>query len=101
MWATEYFSVCPDIITFGKGIASGYPLSGIAGRKEIMHSQPPGSMGGTYAGNAVACAAANATIEIFQETDILGNTLERGVQIVEGIQDILLKHEGLRRSVAE
>jgi 4-aminobutyrate aminotransferase len=56
-----HFGVVPDILVMAKGIANGFPISGLASRKELTDRQPPGSMGGTYAGNAVACAAAIAT----------------------------------------
>lgn len=53
-----------DIIVFAKGLANGYPLSGIAASKDVMGSMPPGSLGGTYAGNVVSCAAANAVLDV-------------------------------------
>jgi 4-aminobutyrate aminotransferase len=56
-----------------KGLASGFPLSAIASRKELMDNHPPGSMGGTYAGNAVACAASRATLKV-QYSCILFNS---------------------------
>lgn len=80
--------VVPDIMIMAKGMASGYPLSAIVSRKELMDSQPPGSMGGTYAGNAVSCAAACATIDVFQDEDLLGNTKARGRQLIEGLHQI-------------
>lgn len=52
MFAAEHWGVRPDILIMAKGIANGFPLSGIVSRKELMDTQPPGSMGGTYAGNA-------------------------------------------------
>lgn len=52
MFAVEHWGVRPDILIMAKGIANGFPLSAIASRKELMDTQPPGSMGGTYAGNA-------------------------------------------------
>lgn len=52
----EHFGVKPDILVFAKGIASGLPLSGIIARKELMDKWKPGSHGGTFGGNAVACA---------------------------------------------
>jgi 4-aminobutyrate aminotransferase len=76
-----HFDVVPDILVMAKGIAAGYPLSGIASRKELTDMQPPGSMGGTYAGNAVACAAALATQEVIQEENLLENTRARGAQV--------------------
>jgi 4-aminobutyrate aminotransferase len=81
-------SVVPDILIMAKGIASGYPLSAIASTREIMDRMEPGSMGGTYAGNAVACAAACATIDAMREEDVLANAHERGVQLRRGLQTI-------------
>ncbi|KAI8071655.1 pyridoxal phosphate-dependent transferase [Gongronella butleri] len=80
MFAVEHFGVTPDIMVMAKGIASGYPLSAIVSRKELMDSQPPGTMGGTYSGNAVACAAANATLKIFEDEKLLENTNARSEQ---------------------
>ncbi|CAH0475936.1 unnamed protein product [Peronospora belbahrii] len=83
-----HFDVQPDILTFAKGIADGYPLSGIASRRELMDMQPPGSMGGTYAGNAVACAAAIATQEVIAEENVLENTRTRGAQLQAGLNKL-------------
>lgn len=53
-FATDgHYGVSPDILVMAKGLASGYPLAAVATRAKISASQPPGSMGGTYAGNAV------------------------------------------------
>lgn len=73
MFAVEHYDVVPDIMVMAKGIASGYPLSGIVSRKELMDRQPAGSMGGTYAGNAIACAAAKATLDVFDKEKLLDN----------------------------
>ncbi|ORZ15363.1 pyridoxal phosphate-dependent transferase [Absidia repens] len=80
MFAVEHFGVRPDILVMAKGIASGYPLSAIVSTKELMDTQPPGSMGGTYSGNAVACAAANATLQVFKDENILENCNARSEQ---------------------
>ncbi|RHZ71191.1 hypothetical protein Glove_261g31 [Diversispora epigaea] len=82
MFAIEHFGVVPDIMVMAKGIASGFPLSGIVSRKELMDKQPPGSMGGTYAGNVVSCAAAIATLEVFEEENLLRNVDLRSSQIL-------------------
>ena len=58
MWATDWHDARPDIVVMAKGIASGMPLSGIMARRELLDRFAPGSHGGTYGGNAVACAAA-------------------------------------------
>ncbi|CAI6332087.1 unnamed protein product [Periconia digitata] len=88
MFFVEESGVRPDILVFAKGIANGFPLSGIASRKELMDLQKPGSMGGTYAGNAVACAAAKAVIEVFREEKILDNVAARSKQIFDFLHSL-------------
>ncbi|PWN93245.1 putative 4-aminobutyrate aminotransferase [Acaromyces ingoldii] len=88
MWAVEHSGVRPDVLIFAKGIANGFPLSGIASRKELMDLQPPGSMGGTYSGNAVACAAASAVLKTFDEERILDNVAKRHEQLVGFLKSI-------------
>lgn len=79
-FASEYWNVRPDIMVMAKGIANGMPLSGIVANKGLMDKQNPGSMGGTYAGNAVACAAGVACAEVMQEEKVLDNVAARLVQ---------------------
>lgn len=74
--ASEDEQVIPDLVTTAKGIAAGMPLSGVTGRAEIMDSPIPGSLGGTYGGNPVACAAALAAIEEFETHDLPGRARE-------------------------
>jgi 4-aminobutyrate aminotransferase len=88
MWFVEESGVRPDVLIFAKGIANGFPLSGIASSKELMDRQKPGSMGGTYAGNAVACAAATATIQAFHEENILDNVAARSKQLLSFLDDL-------------
>ncbi|CAG8469779.1 23291_t:CDS:2 [Cetraspora pellucida] len=99
MFATEHFDVMPDIMVMAKGIASGFPLSGIVSNKKLMDTQPAGSMGGTYAGNAVSCAAAIATLEVFEEERILENVNNRSSQLFSllnsRIKPLLPPHIGL------
>ena len=86
MFAVEHYGVRPDILVMAKGIANGFPLSGIASRKELMDMQKPGSMGGTYAGNAVSCAAGIAVAKTFKEEKILDNVNARGKEM-KGVLD--------------
>lgn len=83
MFAVEHWGVRPDILIMAKGIANGFPLSGIVSRKELMDLQKPGSMGGTYAGNAVSCAAGVAVAKAFQEERILENVNARGTELMD------------------
>ncbi|GAA1118691.1 aspartate aminotransferase family protein [Citricoccus alkalitolerans] len=80
----QHFDVSPDIITFAKGIASGFPLSGIAATEEVMARAWPGSQGGTYGANAVSCAAAVATLQVIEDEGLVGNAAERGTQLLDG-----------------
>ncbi len=77
---TQY-DVTPDIITVAKGIASGYPLGAVAAPKALWDKCLPGSMGGTYGGNAVACAAGVATIEAMREDGMLENATRQGKKL--------------------
>lgn len=88
MFAVEKSGVRPDVLIFAKGIANGFPLSGIASTNELMSRQKPGSMGGTYAGNAVSCAAAVAVIKAIEEEKVLDNVAKRSDQLVSFLKDL-------------
>jgi 4-aminobutyrate aminotransferase len=85
-FAQEHFDVVPDIMTVAKGIASGIPLSGVFSRLDLMKKWPTGSHGGTYGGNAVACAAGVATIRAMREEKMLENASQRGTQLMTGLR---------------
>lgn len=84
-FAHEHFDVTPDIMIVAKGIASGLPLAGVIARMELMERWAPGSAGGTYGGNAVACAAAVATIRVMRDEGLLENAQARGEQLMVGL----------------
>lgn len=72
MFASEYYKeegCAPDIMTFAKSVAGGLPLGGVVTSKEIMDKVPGGTIGGTYNGNAVACASALAVLDVMQKED--------------------------------
>lgn len=71
LFAMEQMGVAPDLTTFAKSIAGGFPLAGVTGRAEVMDAIPPGGLGGTYAGNPIACAAATAVLNIFEQENLL------------------------------
>ncbi|MDX2308431.1 MAG: 4-aminobutyrate--2-oxoglutarate transaminase [Hyphomicrobium sp.] len=72
MFALEHAGVKADVVTLAKGLAGGMPLSAIVGRTDVMDASPPGGLGGTYAGNPVACAAAHAVLDIIRDEDLCG-----------------------------
>lgn len=80
--------VTPDIMVMAKGLASGFPLSAIAARQEIMAKWAPGSHGGTYGGNAVACAAGAATIRALKEDAMVENAAKLGPVLLGGLKDL-------------
>lgn len=84
MWACEHDGVIPDIITAGKGLASGLPLSAIIARGDIMQ-WAPGKHGSTFGGNPVACAAAGATIDLV-EGGLADNATRIGEQLISGLR---------------
>jgi 4-aminobutyrate aminotransferase len=87
-FAQEHFQVVPDIMAVAKGLASGLPLSGVISRMELMRKWVPGSHGGTYGGNAVACASAVATIQAMKEDGMLANATLRGNQILGELEKL-------------
>ena len=80
MFACNHEGVEPDLITSAKALAAGLPLSAVTGRAEIIDAPGPGALGGTYAGNPLACAAAMAVFEEIEENDLCGRARE-----IEGI----------------
>jgi 4-aminobutyrate aminotransferase len=88
LFAVRHWDVEPDILVFAKGIASGLPLSGIIARPELLAAWRPGAHGGTYGGNVVACAAANATLDVIEDEGLVANARERGAQFLAGLRAI-------------
>src|SRR5215210_3888547 len=95
LFAVQHWAVEPDILVVAKGIASGLPLSGILARRPILDRLPPGSHGGTYGGNVVACAAANATLDVIEDEGLVANARERGVQFLAGLRAIAPKYRAI------
>jgi 4-aminobutyrate aminotransferase/(S)-3-amino-2-methylpropionate transaminase len=71
MFAIEHDGVAPDLMTVGKSLCAGMPLSGVVGRADILDAAAPGAIGGTYGGNPMSCAAALAVFEIFREEKLV------------------------------
>lgn len=88
MFAVEHSGVRPDMLVAAKGLANGFPLSLVVSRKDVMDSCKPGSLGGTYAGNAVSCAAATAVVRAFRDEKVLDICNERSRQLFAGLERI-------------
>ena len=87
-FAFEHYDILPDIMTVAKGIASGMPLSGVFTRTDIMKKLETGSIGGTYGGNAISCAAGAATIRAMREEKMIENAAEKGIQLMTGLRKL-------------
>lgn len=85
LFGFQHADIQPDLVTVAKSLAGGMPLSAVVGRAEIMDAPTPGGLGGTYGGNAVACAAALAVMDLFEEQDLLGHSEQLAAQLREGL----------------
>ncbi|MFJ8624850.1 aspartate aminotransferase family protein [Kitasatospora sp. NPDC093550] len=95
-WAHEYEEgVRPDVLITAKGLASGFPLSAIAAPAELMGRAWPGSQGGTYGGNPVACAAALATLDVLREERLVENAAEQGARLLAGLRTVAAEAPGI------
>ncbi len=81
MFASEHEGVEPDLMTMAKGLAGGFPLSGVVGKAEIMDSVEAGGLGGTFGGSPIGCAAAHAVLDVIEEEDLCGESMKIGEQI--------------------
>ncbi len=92
LFAMEQMGVAADITTFAKSIAGGFPLAGVTGRADVMDAIAPGGLGGTYAGNPIACAAALAVLDIFEQENLLQKANTLGNTLRDGLMEIAETH---------
>jgi 4-aminobutyrate aminotransferase len=85
-FATEWTDATPDIVIMAKGIASGLPLSGILASRELLDRLGPGAHGGTFGGNAIACAAALATLDVIDDEGLVENAARQGERLLAGLR---------------
>ncbi len=81
MFAIEHWGVAPDLLTAAKSLGAGMPIAAVVGRAEILDAVHPWGLGGTYGANPVACAAALAVLEVFEEEDMLGKARRLGEKL--------------------
>ena len=94
-FAMEHYGVEPDLMTAAKSLAGGFPLAAVVGRAKIMDAPDPGGIGGTYAGNAVACAAALGVFEAFETENLLERSVAQGEMIMRRLTAIKAKGRGM------
>ena len=94
MFAMEHYDVLADLTTMAKSIAGGMPLSAVCGRAELMDAPAPGGLGGTYAGNPLAMAAALAVLDVIEEEQLVERAAALGIKLREHLN-------GLRATVPQ
>lgn len=91
-FASEQWPAIPDLITTAKSMAGGYPISGVVGRADVMDAPTPGGLGGTYAGNPIACAAALAVFEVFEKEQLLNRAKLMGANLFKQLNALAKKY---------
>ncbi len=94
-FAMEQSGVAADITTLAKSLAGGLPLAAVVGRAEVMDAPGPGGLGGTYAGNPLACAAALAVLKVFDDERLLERARAVGAKLTQGLDAIAAKHRAI------
>ncbi|HEY74264.1 MAG: aspartate aminotransferase family protein [Chloroflexi bacterium] len=92
--AQEYFGIQADLVTYAKAMGNGFPIAAIGGTEEVMSVVGYGSVahGGTYSGNVVGAAAADATLEILENEPIIETIFKNGQKLMDGVSEILTRH---------
>ncbi len=93
MWGIEHYGVEPDLMTIAKAIAAGLPLSAVVARDELMKDIYPGSLGGTYGGNPIACATALKVLEIIERENIVDKAIELGKKMRKRLDEFYDRYE--------
>ncbi len=83
LFAMEHYGIKADVVTMAKGLAGGLPLSAIVGRADVMDASNPGGLGGTYAGNPIACAAAHAVLDVIEDEKLCARANAIGKIIID------------------
>ena len=92
LFAMEHYDVKPDLICVAKSLAGGFPLSGVIGKAEMMDAPGPGGLGGTYAGNPLACAAALAVLDVFEQEKLLDRAAAMGTKIKARLESMRMRN---------
>jgi 4-aminobutyrate aminotransferase len=91
-FAMDHHEVLPDLMTVAKSLGAGLPISGVVGRAELMDAPAPGGLGGTYAGNPLAIAAAHAVLDVIEEEKLVERANRLGARLTTRL-------EGLKKRV--
>jgi glutamate-1-semialdehyde 2,1-aminomutase len=90
--AQEYFKITPDLATFGKGLANGYPVSAIVGRRDIMKFMEDIFFSFTFGGETLSLSASAATLDKLRRDDVCKHIASQGRKIIDGVNELILRH---------
>ncbi|PWB16725.1 MULTISPECIES: 4-aminobutyrate--2-oxoglutarate transaminase [Acinetobacter] len=88
LFAMDHYETKADLITMAKSLGGGFPISGVVGRIDVMDAPNPGGLGGTYAGNPIAVAAAHAVIDAIEEEKLCERANVLGAELVTALKQI-------------
>lgn len=88
LFAMQQHGVAADLTTMAKGLGGGFPISAVTGRADLMDASQPGGLGGTYAGNPLAVAAANAVLDVVEEENLCARANEYGSRLKQKLEEI-------------
>lgn len=94
-WTVDHYGLEPDLITSAKALSSGFPLSAVIGKAEVMDKLSPGQIGSTFGGNPVSCAAALATLEVIEEEGLLERAQEIGTAAMDRLRALQRELPGI------
>lgn len=95
-WASwQHYGVEPDLSTYAKSLGSGLPIAAVLGKAEIMDAAAPGTIGGTYIGSPVCCAAALATIQYMKDINLNERALQIGEIVTNRMKNLQKENSGI------
>jgi 4-aminobutyrate aminotransferase len=88
MFAADQYDIEPDLVAMAKSLAGGFPLAAVTGKADLMDAPEPGGLGGTYGGNPIAIAAANAVLDVIEEEDLCGRAIQLGSRLKQRLEGL-------------
>jgi len=95
VFAHQALGIKPDVMTLAKGLANGFPMGAVLAGEEIAQTMGPGTHGSTFGGNALACAAALATLKVLTREDLPAKARSMGKALRDGLEDLASRHPGI------
>ena len=94
-WAVDHYGLTPDLTCSAKALSSGFPLSAVIGKAEIMDAIEPGMLGSTFGGNPAGCAAALATLQVIEDEQLLARAQTIGAVLKDRLAQLKVRHSGI------